>query len=394
MDRKTWFLAYGWAGLCFTAITALFFCEILLLIIFLKAVLLQLFLVAGASVSVIHLLLFYIAVTSYKMIYQFRTQDALLKRSGYQMSYANCQPKWLAKVTESLCVIAKKPLPNIYILKYGNNPLSNITAAMMDRPVLKDSLLLGEGLFNIMSPEQILGVVAHEIMHSNAVENWYQLISAPLKSAVHSAVVYMLIFCLLFTKLPFVALMSIFALGFFLTMRAQSYFLKKYTNATQINPRFDLAVIVAGGLAAVINFIWLFPVASLFGLALLPALHFGCLIIEQYISRAREYKTDTLAAIIMGSGRPLINALTHIESTFKRNALPDQLKSMEYLETFFGGLFASHPKIDNRRKFLEQIFIKNQKIKPELQKAKNLRREATPLFLKCSASKLQNCQKN
>jgi len=72
-------------------------------------------------------------------------------------------------------------------------------------------------------------------------------------------------------------------------------------------------------------------------------------IIVAWFSRRREFRADAASATLMGSSRPMINALARLGG-LEPGELPAQMKAMGIAEKPGGvrALFASHPPIEDR----------------------------------------------
>jgi heat shock protein HtpX len=78
-------------------------------------------------------------------------------------------------------------------------------------------------------------------------------------------------------------------------------------------------------------------------------LGFLAAVIVAWFSRQREYRADAGAAALMGSNRPMINALARLGGT-EPGELPQQIKAMG-IASHSGGLaalFSSHPPLEQR----------------------------------------------
>jgi heat shock protein HtpX len=78
-------------------------------------------------------------------------------------------------------------------------------------------------------------------------------------------------------------------------------------------------------------------------------LGFLAAVIVAWFSRQREYRADAGAAALMGSNRPMINALARLGG-MEPGELPQQVKTMG-IASHSGGLaalFSSHPPIEQR----------------------------------------------
>jgi heat shock protein HtpX len=78
-------------------------------------------------------------------------------------------------------------------------------------------------------------------------------------------------------------------------------------------------------------------------------LGFLAAIIVAWFSRQREYRADAGAAALMGSNRPMINALARLGG-MEPGELPQQVKAMGIAGKPSGlmALFSSHPPIEQR----------------------------------------------
>jgi heat shock protein HtpX len=78
-------------------------------------------------------------------------------------------------------------------------------------------------------------------------------------------------------------------------------------------------------------------------------LGFVAAIIVAWFSRQREFRADAGAAALMGSNRPMINALARLGG-MEPGELPQQVKSMGIASKPSGlmALFSSHPPIEQR----------------------------------------------
>ncbi|MFN3565596.1 MAG: M48 family metalloprotease, partial [Burkholderiaceae bacterium] len=84
------------------------------------------------------------------------------------------------------------------------------------------------------------------------------------------------------------------------------------------------------------------------------ALGFLAAIIVAWFSRQREFRADAGAAQLMGSPRPMINALARLGG-LEPGELPQQIRTMGINARPSGllALFASHPPIEDRIRALQ-----------------------------------------
>ncbi|MFN9993634.1 MAG: M48 family metalloprotease [Phycisphaerales bacterium] len=195
---------------------------------------------------------------------------------------------------------AGMPMPRVYIC-----PQDAPNAFATGRSPSKAAVAVTQGALQLLSYEELKGVMAHELAH---VKNRDTLISC-------------------------------------------------------------VSAMIAGALSALAQFGILFgggnnregghPIASLLILIFAPI---GALLIQMMISRSREYVADADGAAIAGDARGLMSALRKLESMSRRvpmqNPNPAQ-NNLFIVEPFMGesltNLFATHPPMQKRLASLEQV---------------------------------------
>ncbi len=196
------------------------------------------------------------------------------------------------------------PQPRVAIVQ---NPTPNAFAT--GRSPGKAVIAVHTGLLDIMSPDELDGVLAHELSH---VKHWDTLIQT--------------IAAMFATAIMFVSRM---AFWFSLTDRDGN----------------------ANGIALLVTWI-VAPIAAL--------------LVQMAISRSREYAADHEAAKITGNPIGLANALRKLEShsrySYRRGRRGQPSPSLSHLyisnplsSKSFAGMFSTHPPVAERISRLEQM---------------------------------------
>ncbi|HMO16692.1 MAG TPA: M48 family metalloprotease [Oligoflexia bacterium] len=359
MDKKVRRNALLWAGGNFLLIAGLVLLECLILRYTCESFLMELAKVnPGSDLRFMVLASIIFAALGTVFGPRFAAKKISWNLKNYKLGHT--RPIWFGEILLGLCLFRKKTLPEVFILHAGG-PLKNehsIMAGILDIHGRRDQLLIGSGLFQMMSKEQLLGILAHELRHSNATENIIMSIGKAFRGVLIGIVLYVIV-----TQVTLGD--SILALGLgFAVPTILGVWLKIKIEPAKVWSYFyimSLLVIVP------IQMIWKNPSLLILIALFFPMTLFTCFIIEQFASRAREYKTDMLAAMDMGTGRPLINALHHLETTMKRDSLPDRLRMFEFLK-YLERIISSHPPIEKRIAVLDEAFRGHQKLRPELQR--------------------------
>lgn len=211
-------------------------------------------------------------------------------------------PQYFA-IMEDLTERAEMPMPALYITP---NPQPNAFAT--GRNQNNAAVAVTQGLLQMMDPDELRGVLAHELMH---IKNRDILIGS-VAAVIAMAVTYM-------------ARMAMWG-----SMRGRSN---------------------GGNMVAMLATALLAPLAA------------G--VIKALISRTREYKADAAAAELMGSGEPLASALEKLGAASGRIS-PEHVREEQashYIvnplgstQSNFGGrnmgnmgrMFSTHPPIQDR----------------------------------------------
>lgn len=186
------------------------------------------------------------------------------------------------------------PMPKVYII-----PDASPNAFATGRNPAHAAVAATEGIMQVLSPEELEGVMAHELAH---VKNRDILISSV--AATIAAAIFMF------------ARMAMFFGG------------SRDERGGGANPIVLIAMMI------------LAPIAAMF--------------VQMAISRSREFAADATGAQIAGNPYGLANALRKIEATVKRVPLDANPATahMFIIKPFAGGgisaLFSSHPPTDKR----------------------------------------------
>ncbi|OGH13294.1 MAG: protease HtpX [Candidatus Levybacteria bacterium RIFCSPHIGHO2_01_FULL_38_26] len=231
----------------------------------------------------------------------FFSDKLALKMSGAKPIKKRDYPQ-LFEIVEDLSRKMKIPMPKMYI-----TPAAQANAFATGRDPSHASVAVTKGIMNILSKEELKGVLAHELSH---VKN-RDILVASVAAVIASAI-------------SFLANMSLF--GAF--------------------SRGDNR----GG-------------AGAFGLLIAILVPIAASIIQLAISRQREYGADETGARLIGNGEPLARALIAIHDSTRRAPLAtNPAYSSLYISNPLGGLgggltklFSTHPPVEERVKRLRNI---------------------------------------
>jgi heat shock protein HtpX len=228
-----------------------------------------------------------------------------LSMSGAQQISPEEAPE-LSSIVERVASKAGMPVPRLYMI-----PSASPNAFATGRDPNHSAVAVTEGIMRLLNARELEAVLSHEISH---VKNRDVLIATI--AAVMAGVV---------TSLAHWA-------SYFGSARDE--------DGRQMNPMFTILLMILAPLAA-----------SLINLA---------------ISRSREFEADASGAHICGHPEALASALAKIEQTTQRvpmNNLNPALSSLFLVmprpETWFTGLFSTHPPTAERIARLEQMAQNN-----------------------------------
>jgi heat shock protein HtpX len=222
----------------------------------------------------------------------------------------------LYEVMERLSAKADLPVPKLYIV-----PEAAPNAFATGRNPRHASVAVTQGLLQLMTDDELEGVIAHELSH---VRNYDILISS-IAATIAGAITYM-------ARMGYWA--SLFGYG----------------GGSRDNERGG-----GGGLTALLM-LFLAPIAAL--------------MLQLGISRQREYAADETGARMVGQPYGLISALQKLGAYNQRipSSIPQSTAALCIVKPLFGGgvgsvfasLFSTHPPIEERIATLREMTITRQ----------------------------------
>ena len=224
--------------------------------------------------------------------------DKLAIRSARAVPVAEAEAPELYRIVREIAQSADMPMPRLHI-----SPAAQPNAFATGRNERHAAVAVTQGILEVLEPEELKGVLAHEIAH---VSN-HPILIGSVAAAVAMAI-------------TFVARMAMWG----------AMFGGGRDDDEGANPIAMLAMVI------------LAPVAAM--------------LIQMAISRSREYEADRSGAGLIGNGEPLARALEKIESYAKRvpmNVNPAQ--ATQYIvnpltgrQVNFARLFSTHPPTEDR----------------------------------------------
>ena len=239
-----------------------------------------------------------IAVVMNFVAYSFSDKIAL-KSSGAQPVTREQLPR-LYQVMEGLAAKANIPVPRLYVI-----PDQAPNAFATGRNPKHASVAVTEGLLQLMTDQELEGVVAHELSH---VRN-YDILTSSVAATIAGAITYM-------------AQMGKWAMLF-----------GGYGRNSDDRE--------GGGFSALLM-IFLAP--------------FAALLLQLFLSRTREYSADETGARMVGQPYGLISALQKLGAYNQRiptSSISPSTSSLCIVQPLFGGgtfssLFSTHPPLEDR----------------------------------------------
>jgi heat shock protein HtpX len=213
---------------------------------------------------------------------------------------------WLHEMVADLSNRANMPMPKVYIME---NPQPNAFAT--GRNPENAAVAVTTGIVNVLSKQELAGVIAHELAHIQNRDTLIMTITATIAGAIST-----------------IANMAMFANMFGGGQKDEQ------GNSTGMNPLVMLVVSMIAPIAASV--------------------------VQMTISRTREYAADRRGAEICGDPMALANALAKIENAVRgghgiHNQQADENQAMAHLfiiNPLFGkrgdALFSTHPNTQNR----------------------------------------------
>lgn len=241
------------------------------------------------------------------------SHTSIIKRATGSRPLERKENKRVYNLTENLCISRGMKMPKVYVIE--DDSLNAFASGLSDKTF---AVTLSRGIINKLEDDELEAVIAHELTH---------IINRDVRLLIVS-IIFVGIFA-------FITEMAFRSLRF--TGRGRG---KKEGGAIAI----VLIVVVLGIIGMVFS--------SFFRFAL---------------SRKREYLADAGAAEMTKNPLALANALRKISKdpwieAVKRDDVaqmfidhPTKKRDRKSLDTFFNGIFATHPPIKERIQILEQF---------------------------------------
>ena len=213
----------------------------------------------------------------------------------------------LYRMTEALVQRANLPMPRLYII---DDPQPNAFAT--GRNPANAAVAVNTGLLNLLSRDEVEGVVAHELAHIKHRDTLTMTVVATVAGAVMMLA-------------DFARFAAIFGMG------------GSRDDDEGSNPIVLIAMMIVAPLAA--------------------------MLVQMAVSRAREYEADATAARLTGTPQGLMNALAKLErgaQAIPTHSMTPQTAHMCIVNPLkaLGGLanlFSTHPPMDKRIAALAKI---------------------------------------
>jgi heat shock protein HtpX len=231
-----------------------------------------------------------------------------LSMSGAQ-ALSESQGPDLYRMVRELCLRANVPLPRLYVI---SSPTPNAFATGRNQE--HSAIAVTSGIMNLLSRDELEGVVAHELAHIKNRDILISSVAAMIAGAI-SHLAYMAQWAMIF-------------------------------GGTARDHEDEEG---SGGLLGGIVMMIVGPIAAL--------------LIQMAISRSREYQADVVGAQICGRPKSLANALLKLEYGNKRfpmvvNPAQAQMYIVNPLTASgIAHLFSTHPPIAERVKRLQELSL-------------------------------------
>jgi heat shock protein HtpX len=234
------------------------------------------------------------------------SDSVVLRMFGAQEVDERSAPEYY-RIVRELAQRAELPMPRVYVM---HNPQPNAFAT--GRSPSHAAVAASTGLLEMLSREEIAGVIAHELAHIKHRDTLTMTVAATIGGAISMLAQY-LQFGMLFGG----------------------------------GNRDD-----RGGVGLI---------GSLLAMLVAP---FAAMLVQMAISRSREYGADRMGALICGHPRWLASALTKIHNAVRRipNEEAEQVPAAAHLFIInpltgqgMDNLFSTHPNTENRIAALEEL---------------------------------------
>jgi heat shock protein HtpX len=241
----------------------------------------------------------------------FFSDKIALKSSGAQPVTREQLPR-LYEVMERLAAKANLPVPKLYVI-----PEEAPNAFATGRNPRHASVAVTEGLLNLMTDDELEGVIAHELSH---VRN-YDILTTSIAATLAGAITY-------------------------LAQMAQWGMLFGGYGGGRDDDREE-----GGGAFAAIAMMILAPIAAM--------------MLQLFLSRTREYSADETGARMVGQPYGLISALQKLGAYNQRiptTSMAPATAALCIVKPLFGtggmsSLFSTHPPLEDRIEALRRMTI-------------------------------------
>lgn len=264
----------------------------------LLATLTGLFVVIGAAIGGAQTALIFLFIGAAMNLGAWWFSDRIaLKMSGAQPMEEKDAPQIYA-MTRELCETADLPMPDLYVI-----PQNQPNAFATGRNPNNSAVAITVGITKLLSPDELKGVIAHELAHIRNRDTLIQSVAATIGGAI-----------------TYLAYMALWFGG---------------DNNSPLGLIGSLAMVLLAPLAATI--------------------------IQMAVSRQREYSADATGAQFAGNPESLASALLRLEEGAKQipmdvNQATECLYIVKPLKGGgVAGLFSTHPPIEERVRRLRQM---------------------------------------
>ncbi len=264
----------------------------------LLATLTGLFVVIGAAIGGAQTALIFLFIGAAMNLGAWWFSDRIaLKMSGAQPMEEKDAPQIYA-MTRELCETAGLPMPDLYVI-----PQNQPNAFATGRNPNNSAVAITVGITKLLSPDELKGVIAHELAHIRNRDTLIQSVAATIGGAI-----------------TYLAYMALWFGG---------------DNNSPLGLIGSLAMVLLAPLAATI--------------------------IQMAVSRQREYSADATGAQFAGNPESLASALLRLEEGAKQipmdvNQATECLYIVKPLKGGgVAGLFSTHPPIEERVRRLRQM---------------------------------------
>lgn len=249
-------------------------------------------LIGGASGIIVGIGL--AAVTNFMSWYQ---SDKIALAAYQAQPVTPAEAPSLYQMVQRLCARANLPLPAIYIV-----PTQAANAFATGRDPEHATVCVTEGIMNLLSQEELEGVLAHELTHVANRDTLTQAVAATIAGAIS-------------------LLAQLASFGLWYATRSRD-------NRNGSNP---LGLLLT---------VFLAPIAAT--------------VVQLAISRTREFEADAGSARLTGNPRALASALQRLEANARQvpmtgnPAFEPLLIMNSFSSEFLSSLFSSHPSTEAR----------------------------------------------